>query len=93
MSVVFQTAQNKSALETPSRAEELLNEHFNIRLLTDKENYTVPPNAQAQQTKASVDTRPHKHDPGDRTQGCGTQQFHTQSEITANRYCTPYFSI
>ena len=56
MSVVFQTAQTKSALETPSRAEELLNEHFNIRLLTDQENYTVPPNAQAHQTKASVDT-------------------------------------
>ena len=45
MSVVFQTAQNKSALETLLRAEELLNEHFNIRLLTEKENYTVPPNA------------------------------------------------
>ena len=58
MSVVFQTAQNKSALETPSRAEELLNEHFNIRLLTDKENYTVPLNAQAHKMKASVDTTP-----------------------------------
>ena len=58
MSVVFQTAQNKSALETPSRAEELLNEHFNIRLLTDKENYTGPPNAQAHKTKASMDTTP-----------------------------------
>ena len=58
MSIVFQTAQNKSALETPSRAEELLNEHFNIRLLTDKENYTGPLNAQAHKTKASVDTTP-----------------------------------
>ena len=41
MSVVFQTAQNKAALETPSRAEEFTNEHFNIRLLTDKENHTA----------------------------------------------------
>ena len=58
MSVVFQTAQNKAALETPSRAEEFINEHFNIRLLTDKENYTGPPNAQAHKRKASVDATP-----------------------------------
>ena len=55
MSVVFQTAQNKAVLETPSRAEEFTNEHFNIRLLTDKENYTGLPNAQAHKRKASVD--------------------------------------
>ena len=58
MSVVFQTAQNKAALETPSRAEEFTNEHFNIKLLTDKENYTGPPNAQAHKRKASVDATP-----------------------------------
>ena len=58
MSVVFQTAQNKAALETPSRAEEFINEHFNIKLLTDKENYTGPPNAQAHKRKASMDTTP-----------------------------------
>ena len=32
MSVVFQTAQNKAALETPSRAEEFTNEHFQHKI-------------------------------------------------------------
>ena len=36
MSVVYQTAHNKTALETPSRAAELATDHFNIALLTDK---------------------------------------------------------
>ena len=36
MSVVYQTAHNKTALETPSRAEALAKDHFNIALLTDK---------------------------------------------------------
>ena len=60
MSVVFQMAQNKAALETPSRAEEFTNEHFNIKLLTDKENYKGPLNAQAHKRKASVDATPTK---------------------------------
>ena len=58
MSVVFQTAQNKAALETPSSAEEFTNEHFNIQLLTDKENYKGPLNAQANKRKASLDATP-----------------------------------
>ena len=58
MSVVFQTAQNKAALEMPSRAEEFTNEHFNIKLLTDKENYKGPLNAPANKRKASLDTTP-----------------------------------
>ena len=58
MSVVFQTAQNKATLETPSRAEEFTNEHFNIQLLTDKENYKGPLNAQANKRKASQDATP-----------------------------------
>ena len=58
MSVVFQTAQNKAVLEMPSRAEEFTNEHFNIKLLTDKENYKGPLNAQAHKRKASLDATP-----------------------------------
>ena len=58
MSVVFQTAQNKAALETPLRAEEFTNEHFNIQLLTDKENYKGPLNAPANKRKASLDATP-----------------------------------
>ena len=58
MSVLFQTAQNKAALETPSRAEEFTNDHFNIKLLTNKENCKGPLNTTTNKRKASLDATP-----------------------------------
>ena len=56
MSVVYQTAHNKTALETPSRAEELAKDHFNIALLTDK----IP---EVSRTNEQTDTSPPTVDP------------------------------
>ena len=58
MSVLFQTVQNKAALETPSRAEEFTKNHFNLKLLTDKENCKGPLDATTNKRKASLDATP-----------------------------------
>ena len=55
MSIVFQTAHNKSALETLSRAQELASEHFNIALLTDKTRSDSSPHAEANTSLPTVD--------------------------------------
>ena len=73
MSVVFQTAHNKAALETLSRAEDLAKEHFNIALLTDKipgntqshdETNTSPPTVDPTPTASAQETLPKSVDQG-----------------------------
>ena len=58
MSALFQTAQNKAVLETSSRAEEFTKDHFNLKLLTDKENCKGPLDATNDKRKASLDATP-----------------------------------
>ena len=46
MHVALQTARNQSSLETPLRAEELLNAHFNLAVLADQKDVDISPDAQ-----------------------------------------------
>ena len=46
MHAALQTARNQSSLETPLRAEELLNAHFNLAVLADQKEFDISPNAQ-----------------------------------------------
>ena len=73
MSVVYQTAHNKTALETPSRAEELATDHFNIALLTDNipevpqthdQANTSPPTVDPASTASAQETIPKSVDKG-----------------------------
>ena len=58
MSIVYQTAHNKTALETPSRAEELAKDHFNIALLTDKKLEVPQTDDQDNTSSTTVDPTP-----------------------------------
>ena len=53
MHVALQTARNQSSLETPLRAEELLNAHFNLAVLADQKDIDIGPDAQ----KPAADTQ------------------------------------
>ena len=55
MSIVYQTAHNKTSLETPSRAEVLAKDHFNIALLTDKKPEVPKTNDQNNTSSTPVD--------------------------------------
>ena len=46
MHAALQTVRNQSSLETPLRAEELLNAHFNLAVLTDQKDVDTGPDAQ-----------------------------------------------
>ena len=46
MHAALQTARNQSSLETPLRAEELLNAHFNLAILADQKDVDISPDAQ-----------------------------------------------
>ena len=46
MHAALQTARNQSSLETPLRAEELLNAHFNLAVLADQKDVDIGPDAQ-----------------------------------------------
>ena len=75
MSIVYQTTHNKAALETPSRAEELAKEHFNLALLTNQhpgaaqpqtrhENNTRPPTVETPPATSAQETIPKSVDQG-----------------------------
>ena len=55
MSIVYQTAHNKTALETPLRAAELATDHFNIALLTDNKPEVLQTHDQADTPPLTVD--------------------------------------
>ena len=46
MHVALQTARNQASLETPLRADELLNAHFNLAVLVDQKDVNISPDAQ-----------------------------------------------
>ena len=46
MHAALQMARNQSSLETPLRAEELLNAHFNLAVLADQKDVDIGPDAQ-----------------------------------------------
>ena len=46
MHTALQTVRNQSSLETPLRAEELLNAHFNLAVLVDQKDIDIGPDAQ-----------------------------------------------
>ena len=46
MHTLLQTARNQASLETPLRAEELLNAHFNLAVLADQKDVDICPDAQ-----------------------------------------------
>ena len=73
MSIVYQSAHNSGTQDTPSRAEQLANEHFNIALLTDQvpvrqdsndPNNTQPPAVDTTPTTSSQETIPKSVDQG-----------------------------
>ena len=75
MSIVYQMAHNQAALETPSRAEELAKEHFNLALLTNQhpgesqpqmrhESNTLPPTVETSPTTSAQETIPKSVDQG-----------------------------
>ena len=73
MSIVYQSAHNSAMQDTPSRAEQLANEHFNIALLTDQAparqfsndpNNTPPPAVDPTPTTSSQETIPKSVDQG-----------------------------
>ena len=46
MHTSLQTARNQASFETPLRAEELLNAHFNLAILADQKDVDICPDAQ-----------------------------------------------
>ena len=46
MHAALQTARNQLSLETPLRAEELLQAHFNLAVLADQKDIDLSPDAQ-----------------------------------------------
>ena len=58
MSIVYQTAHNKAALETPSRVEELAREHFNITLLANHHTGKPQSHHESNMLPLTVETSP-----------------------------------
>ena len=91
MSIVYQSAHNSAMQDTPSRAEQLANEHFNIALLTDQvpahrfsndPNCTQSPTVDPTPTTSSQETTPKSIN-----QGCGATNKKPQPTGTVPPTC------
>ena len=94
MSIVYQSAHNSATHDTPSRAKQIANKHFNIALLTDQApvrqvsndtDNTQPPTVEPTPTTSTQETIPKSidqghRDPNKKHQPTGTVSPTCQSE-------------
>ena len=66
MHAALQTGRNQSSLETPLRAEELLQAHFNLAVLADQKDVDLSPDAQ-KPAATTQDAEPSASAPDDQT--------------------------